>query len=391
MSSSATPGAAVSAGRSSRAWTVVHLSADDSPAMRNASILVAWLARQPDVDLHTVLWLPGWADTAPFRSGGRFHDVARDHKRWPVRAARRLGQERRAGALTARAARSNLSTIPPGGVVFLNGVSCGVALRYLPTGDHAVVTNVLAADREAEVPLPPEHFDRLRAATTLWLAEDDPTRAWASTRWDLDADAMLVMPELIDLEAWDERNPPVDDALTLAIAGAPWFSSDHAARLVQCLLARRPSLELDLFWAEVERAEHLAPLLHDLRQLGVDDRLRLPDSHAEVHDQLATSHVLAVTSPDQDVPWLAWEAARKGLPVVCFDVHERAGAVGPDVSGRVVPYLDLPAMAQAVLDIVDEARRPATEQRDAERVERARRDVGAFVHQIVERSGSGQR
>lgn len=388
---SAAPSGAGAAGADGVAtpWTVVHLSADDSPAMRNAAILTSWLARQPGVELHTVLWLPGWADTAPFRVG-RFHDVARDHRRWSVRVARRLGDERRAGALTARAARSNLSSIPPGGIVFLNGVSCGVALRYLPEGDHTVVTNVLAADREAEDPLPPEHFERLRAETTVWLAEDEATRDWASASWDLDPEAMVVVPELLDLEAWDERNPPVAEALTLAIAGAPWFNSDHTARLVQCLLTQRPSLELDLFWAEVERTEHLAPLLHDLRILGVEDRLRLPATHAEVHDELARSHVLAVTSPDQDVPWLGWEAARKGLPVVCFDVHERAPHVGPDVSGRVVPYLDLPAMAQAVLDLVDEARRPTTEQREAARAERARRDVGAFARQITERCRSGR-
>lgn len=375
------------AGAGTTAWTVVHLSADDSPAMQNASILMAWLARQPDVELHTVLWLPGWADTTPFEVG-TFHDVARDHRRWLTRAARRVGNERRAGAFTARAARSNLSTIPQRGIVFLNGVSCGVALRYLPGGDHVVVTNVLAADREVDAPLPPDRLEQLRAVTRLWLAEDEATRDWASTTWDLDADDVVVVPELLDLEKWEERNPPVDDALTLAVAGAPWFSSDHTARLVQCLLARRPSLDLDLFWAEVERAEHLAPLLHDLRVLGVGERLRLPTSHAEVHDQLGTSHVLAITTPDQDAPWLAWEAARKGLPVVCFDVHERAPEVGPSVPGRVVPYLDLPAMADAVLAIVDEERRPATEQHEAARAERARRDVAVLVRQIVERCGS---
>src|SRR5690606_28848702 len=133
----------------------------DSPAMRNVTTLVGWLARRPDVDLHTVLWLPGWADTSRF-ARGRFHDVARDHRRPLARAARRAGKERRAGALTARAARANLASIPGGGVVFLDGASCAVALRYLPPGERFVVTLVLASDREAD-PLPPERLEQLLA------------------------------------------------------------------------------------------------------------------------------------------------------------------------------------------------------------------------------------
>jgi glycosyltransferase involved in cell wall biosynthesis len=371
------------------AWTVVHPSADDGPAMRNLAVLMDWLARQPDVELHTVLWLPGWASTAPFRVG-TFHDVARDHRGLLPRAARRMGDERRAGALTARAARSNLATVPPTGFVYLNGAASGVALRYLPPGERMVVTHLHASDRH-DPPLLPERLEHLLAATDAWLADDEATRAWAAEAWGLDPEEIRVVGQLVDLERWDERNPGVDrNRLSLAVAGGPWFSSDHTARLVQSLLRLRPALDLDLLWAEVHPEEHLAPMLHDLDTLGVRDRLHLPTSHEQIFERLADCHVLALTTPADDAPWLTWEAARKGLPVVCFDSHPRAPEVGPVVEGRVVEYLDVVGMAEAVLAIIDGERMAAIRDQESARAERARRDVGALVRGLLERAGGAR-
>lgn len=363
------------------ACTVVHLSADDSPAMRNLSVLMAWLARRPDVDLHTVLWLPGWADTAPFRVG-TFHDVAKDHRGALARLARKAGRHREAGALVARAARSNLASIPPGGTVYLNGAETVVALRYMPAGERRVVTHLLESDRNAD--LAPERIEQLLAVTDEWLADSEETRTWAVDSWGLTADDVSVVGELVDLELWNQRNrPPDQHHLDLAVMGGPWFASDHTARLVQRLLKLRPELELDLFWAEVERAEHLAPLLHDLRILGIRDRVRLPESHEEVHHRLQRSHVLALTSPDGDTPWLPWEAARNGLPVVCFDTHRHAHEVGSVVRGHVVDYLDVPAMADAVLAVIDEARMPTTSAHEMARSELADRDVAHVGERLL--------
>ena len=95
--------------------------------------------------------------------------------------------------------------------------------------------------------------------------------------------------------------------------------------------------------------------------------------------------VCALTSPDEDTPWLPWEAARNGLPVVCFDTHRHAAEVGSVVRGHVVDYLDLPAMADAVLAVVDEARMPTTRTHEDAHSELAARDVALVGNRLLDR------
>lgn len=365
------------------AWTVVNHTADDSPATATAITLVRWLAAQPGVTLHTVLWLPGWTSTEPFRAG-RFHDVARDH-RWKVPLAlRRAGRARLAGRLTGLAAKRTLARVPRQGVLYLNGAASVASLPYLPGGERTVVTHLYAADRLAEPSLAPAQVERLVAATDVWVADDPATRDWAVATWGVDADAFRWAGEVRDLEAWERGMAAVDiGALSVAVSGGTWFRRDHTARLVQALQRLRPGLAIDLLWTEVERDEHLAPLLHDLDVLGVRERLHVPLDHAELHERLREVDVLALTAPDDDAPWLAWEAAKRGLPVVCFASHRRSPAVGDEAEGVVVDYLDITGMAAAVIDLALSEKEEAARSYEERRADVADHDVAVYVGRLA--------
>jgi hypothetical protein len=369
----------------------VHLTADDGPAMRTVEVLISWMAGQPVVRLHTVLWLPGWSSTARFEAG-TFHDVARDHRRRLPRALRRAGSDRLAGKVTVRAIRSTLRTVPRSGGLYLNGVVCAPALRYLPPGDRRVVTHLHASDREAVPDVPPEHLARLVEATDVWFADDEETRDWAASALGIDPDEVELVGELVDLAEWEATHVPADpDRLDLAVAGGTWFRSDHTARLVQTMLRLRPELDLRLLWTEVEREEHLAPLLHDLDLLGVRDRLHIPGSHAELHDRLREVRALVLTTPDEVPPWLAWQAAKGGLPVACFDSHPHAAEVGRSPDGRVVEYLDLVGLAEAVIGFHDDVRTGAHRRFEDGRAALAAQDVSVIGDRLVDLARGGGR
>src|SRR5690606_4135371 len=119
--------------------------------------------------------------------------------------------------------------------------------------------------------------------------------------------------------------------------------TDHTPRLVQTLRKLRPDLAIELVWTEVMRSpDHLAPLVHDLDHLGVGDALELPASDLDARAQLDDIDALVLTAPDHEAPWVAHEAANRGVPIVCFDTH-RVGADIPEGAGLVVPYLDIVA------------------------------------------------
>lgn len=372
-------------------WTVVSHAADESPAAVGVAHLLAWLEQEPSVQLHSILWAPGPGGTKPYRRG-RFANVGAAHRNPVVRLLKASGQERVGGGLAGQLVRTKVRRVPRGGVVYLNSAGAGAVLRYLPDGPRTVITHLHAIDREADPPLPEDKVERLVAATDVWLAADEDTRDWASRAWGIDADDILVVPEPVDPTTWTISTRRADPGrLRLGLAGAPWFGSDHSARVVQVLRAERPDLELELTWArQVASAEHIAPMLHDLRQLGIEDPPVMPASTEEVLRVLDDLDVLAISTPHDHEPWLIWEAAARGLPIVCFDTHDAAATL-PAGNGTVVPYPDPKAMADAVAAIHDEAVATESATIDGQRAALRKRDVTILGPMLVDLAREAER
>jgi glycosyltransferase involved in cell wall biosynthesis len=344
---------------------------------------MGWLHRQPDVDLHTVLWSRGHNPSSTY-DFGRFANVADAHEALLPTVLRAVGLTRIGGGLAGRGVRAALRSVPTTGVLYLSTSFSAPVLRYLPPGERTVVTHLHTIDREADPPVPPDRVAQLREATHVWLAVDETTRTWAVEAWDLDPAAIALVPEPVDSGGWNRAaRHPDPTHVRLGVRGGAWFRSDHTARLVQQLRRKRPDLQLDLVWAEVIGSpDHLAPLRHDLEHLGVAQHLELPRSADEVLAALDDIDVLVMTTPDDEGPWAVHDALARGVPAVCFDTHRMAADLHD--LGIVVPYLDVAAMADAVLglhadEVDDEA--PGIARR---RAELRRRDVSVVGPRIVE-------
>lgn len=362
-------------------WTVVSHGSDESAPAIAVAHLMAWLADEPSISLHTVLWAPGPTGTAPF-DHGHLTDIGSAHHHPAARLLRAARLGRIAGGIAGRSVRARVRTLPTDGVLYLSTARSSALLRYLPAGDRVVITHLHSLDREEDPPLAPDRVAALVSATDVWLATDDDTRQWAAEQWGIPADDIVLMAEPVDPRSWNRAARQTDPStLRLGLAGAAWFGSDHSARLVQRLHRLRPDLHLDLMWAhQVADPAHLAPLVHDLDHLGAGP-LHMPSSGEEVLATLDEIDALAVTAPTDDGPWVVWEAAARGVPVVCFDTHPGVPSV-QEGTGLVVGYPDVVAMADAVLAIHDEESGAL----DAINVRRAalrRRDVTRTGPQLV--------
>lgn len=363
-------------------WTVVTHAADHTPPAVAAEHLVGWFRRRPDTELTTVVWTAGPRGLAPYGADRRI-DVGSVRRRLLSARLERVGLVRLGGGLRGRAVRAALRAVPADGVVYLSSGFAGAVLRYLPDGDRTVITHLHPLDRAADPPLAPGDVDRLVAATDVWLATDDETRAWASSRWGLDRAAVSIVPAPVDPRAW-VRPVRTDgrDTLRLGLAGAAWFRTDHTPRLVQALQRIRPGLDLRLVWAQaVVDPRHLDPLRHDLDHLGGRVVLEVPSLSDGPLGALDDIDALALTSPDDEAPWVAWEAASRGVPIVCFDTHRAQPSVVA-AGGVVVAYPDVAAMARAVMDIHLDAGEPGAVS-EARRAVLVERDVAVVGPRIV--------
>lgn len=367
-------------------WTVVSHTADESLPASTVPHLLAWLDEQPEVELHSVLWSAGWVGPDPFRHG-RFHDVGAAHERLSASLLRSIGLTQVAGGLAGRAVRSALRGVPRSGVLYLNSARSAPVLRYLPPGDRLVVTHIHAIDRSTERPISPERVEALIEATHLWLAADPVTLDWASETWGIDrADIALVQAPTDQAGVRRAIRVTDPDHLRLAIRGSTWFRTDHAGRLVQLIQKMRPGLDLEVLWADVQ-PEHrqISPVLHDLRQLGLEGRVEVPATAEELREGIPDVDVVVFSTPDDDAWWVVAEAQQAEVPVVCFDTHRCARTL-EDRGGTVVPYLDLPALAETVLLYLDKARQ-AGEEVEAQRRDlrdRAVTTVGPRIVRLIE-------
>ena len=121
------------------------------------------------------------------------------------------------------------------------------------------------------------------------------------------------------------------------------------ARAIKTRVGTRP---YRFIWigSRANAPEHLQ-LVYDIERLGLNHDTTIIGEVRNAHEYLAALDIFALTSREDPCPLVMLEAAALALPIVCFG--QSGGApdfVGRD-AGKVVPYLDVAAMADAVLEL----------------------------------------
>lgn len=110
-------------------------------------------------------------------------------------------------------------------------------------------------------------------------------------------------------------------------------------------------------WLGGNAVKHREPL-HDAAKMGLQEVCHFVPAVPNPNNYFNAFDLFALTSREDPFSVAMLEAAGNGLPIVCFD---KAGG-GPELvegdAGMIVPYLDVPAMAKACVELLlDEPRR----------------------------------
>lgn len=116
----------------------------------------------------------------------------------------------------------------------------------------------------------------------------------------------------------------------------------------------------------------------DVERSGAADHIHHVGLQSRPADWYRAFDVFALTSREDPYPLVGLETSALGVPMVCFEgaggmveLIRRSTDEGRGESGVIVPYLDVEAMADAVLDLLDDPERRA--------------QAGALASSIVER------
>ena len=361
--------AAVSAGR----LVVVAQDAARSEDRFFLLYLLRWIDRhREDLSVDLVLWHGG-----PLL--GRFAEVAEVHdlddlNRWRLaRLCERLRLRRVGQALKGARLRWWLRTTRRADAVYVVGGDAARIVGYLPRRTAPLALHLLDAPA---FPAGVSEADQaaVLARADVVLAGSDVVAEELVARTDVDTAAVVRHDHaiVVDAEVLTTDRPlrradlgiPDDAVLVGATGTADWWSApDPFVLLVWEVRRRVPGLDPWFVWlAPAADDRELWPLRHDLDNAGVADRVVVATHEAAV-DLLDLLDVYVLATRDDAHRSLTLEAAVRAIPIVRTDnglVRELSADIGV-----VVPPLDVPALAEAVADLVrdpDRRRRIGREQ-----------------------------
>jgi glycosyltransferase involved in cell wall biosynthesis len=250
-------------------------------------------------------------------------------------------------------------------LIYSNTITNGDLLAVLGCPEIPVLSHVHELDYWIRNRVPAAELEAVRARTDRFIGvsravEDCLTRVVGvePARIERIYEYLDELPDADQAVRDGERTRrelgiPADAFVVGGCGTTDWRKGVDLFIVLAKLVARAlPEAELRFLWVGGARTgEQAAPLLHDIERAGLARQLLLLGQTAEPLAQLAAIDVFALTSREDPFPIVNLEAAALGKPVVCFDRAGGAAEFVRDDAGRVVPYLDLAAMAERVVEL----------------------------------------
>ena len=170
---------------------------------------------------------------------------------------------------------------------------------------------------------------------------------WLAGRLGGAAPELLVIPN--PLPAAPQPRSPLDQK-TFVTAGrlAPEKQFEHIVDAFWRIHEQVPGWTLRI-WGDGPRADNLAA---QVRKLGLEDRVELPGSTADMSAEWARTSVAVLASKGEGYPLVLQEAMSAGVPAVSYDCPSGPREIiTHDVDGLLVPPASKAALAAAMLRI----------------------------------------
>jgi glycosyltransferase involved in cell wall biosynthesis len=230
------------------------------------------------------------------------------------------------------------------------GARIGVLLHAFPSFIHR------AADRATlarELPLAPLMSELDLVAQLDLVVTPGPYVARVLSAAGSGVPCVVCPPGADDVPAPEPEVPSTSTVRLLVIANLTPAKGIQDALDALATLRDQP-WELTLVGALDADPAHVATLRELIAEQGLAARVRFlgARSHAETLAELRRSHVLVIPSYTENCPLVALEAARAGVPVVGYAVGGLPDLVESGVTGRLVPLLDVTALAGALRGVL---------------------------------------
>ncbi len=207
---------------------------------------------------------------------------------------------------------------------------------------------------------------QVKEYTTRYIAASHAVKRALTDSLHIPANQIDVVYEYIPMQATQERQDQacnrIRDQLQIPenawIVGASGTSDwrkgpDLFIQLALAICARSPARPVHFVWVGGDNeGPAFGALWHDVERCGLQQCVHFVGSQSNPLDYFSTFDVFTLVSREDPFPVVNLEAASLAKPIVCFAGSGGAAEFVETDCGFVVPYLDIEAMADRVMELL---------------------------------------
>ncbi|MCU1497340.1 MAG: hypothetical protein JWM47_1293 [Acidimicrobiales bacterium] len=337
--------------------------------------LLRWISQETDTEVTTIVLRDG-----PLRH--RFEEVGPVQvlDGWAVPAVLRtvqtglqhLGSSRAWRPVAAARLRPQLRPLGRFDLVYCNSLPSVPVLPYL-TPPGAVVAHVHELQVAYRNWHAPHEIELFRTVPDRWIAASEAVRTMLVDEIELPAERVDLHHEFIDAAAIVARAPslreidacrreyriPADAAVVVGAGTVDWRKGPDLFVQLACEVRRRTREPVQFVWVGGDlRSPDWERVRSDRDRAGAD-HVHFVGVRPDPIPWFALADVFALTSREDPYPLVALECAALGKPIVTYrngGLPELLVAAGPEAATGIVDHLDVGAMAERILALLDTER-----------------------------------
>jgi glycosyltransferase involved in cell wall biosynthesis len=254
------------------------------------------------------------------------------------------------------------------GLVFVNSIANAAVyyetLRFLHHLPMVLFVHELAMS--ARIYTHEKHLNFLLKKTDHLIAVSRAVANYYVKKYDFPIQHVSMFT-LIDHDHIDEKlkhiQPDIlektyripNDAIVIGGCGnAEWRKGNDLFNwIARNVISKTSPLPVFFVWIGAGPQHEIYELIEsDIRLMGLSDRIILIPPTPQALDYINRFDILLLSSREDPYPLVVLEAALQEIPVVCFEDAGGAPELIESDAGFVVPYLDITAASEAVIQLV---------------------------------------
>lgn len=248
-------------------------------------------------------------------------------------------------------------------IVYVNTIGSLRALPYIENLKKAfVICHIHEMQYAFSSYMSKSEFDSFKGSIDKYIVPSRTTGNELAEYFLIDRNCIEVIPEHININIPPLPFKKVLDELkiqenTFIVMGAgliSWRKAPEIFIMVAREVARLSNQKVKFIWLGELYPPYYKCLIHDVEKLELSGIVEFVGPVKNITDYYRVADVFLLTSREDPYPLVCLEAASQGVPVICFDKSGGMQEFVKDDAGCVVPYLDIKAAAEKIIELIND-------------------------------------